>query len=456
MLFSSFAFLIGFLPVALGLYALAARFAPSLRLAALLVLSLVFYGWWDWRFLPFLIVSVLVNWGAAQAFLATGRRGFVIAAILVDLAALGLFKYALFFADAMGDLFGLAVPRLTLALPLGISFFTFHHVMYLVDLSRGQAPRIDVLRYGLYIAFFPQVLSGPLVRWREILAQFDVDPFRPGWRRAMAAGLALLILGLAKKVFLADPLAADVAPVYAEAAKGGAIALESAWQALIGFTFQIYFDFSGYTDMALGLALMFGITLPQNFRAPYRAASLRDFWRDWHMTLSRFLRDYLYVALGGNRHGLARQLMALFLTMLLGGLWHGAGYNFLIWGAAHGAALGAGVLWRRAGLAMPAILGWALTFAFVAATWVFFHAATFDQAIAIFKGLAAAPSPEVAFRWRTLALAAALALIGPTSWDLVTNMQPRRSYALLFALLGVAALLKLGDEASYEFIYFRF
>ncbi len=456
MLFSSFPFLFGFLPVALALYAAASRFAPSLRLAILLGLSLTFYAWWDWRFLPFLIASVALNWLAAEAFLATRRRIFIVAAIAIDLAALGLFKYALFFADAMGDVFGLAVPRLTVALPLGVSFFTFHHVMYLVDLSKGQAPRMDVVRYALYIAFFPQVLSGPLVRWREILAQFDLDPFRPGWERAMAQGVALLILGLAKKVFLADALAADVAPVYAAAAQGGAIALESAWQALIGFTFQIYFDFSGYTDMALGLGLMFGIVLPQNFRAPYRAASLRDFWRDWHMTLSRFLRDYLYVPLGGNRSGLPRQLLALFLTMLLGGLWHGAGYNFLIWGALHGAALGAGVLWRRAGLTMPWIAGWALTFGFVTATWVFFHAATLDQALAIFKGLAAAPSPEIVFRWRTLALAAALALLGPTSWDLVTTLRPSKLWAVGFALLGVAALLKLGDEASYEFIYFRF
>ena len=192
----------------------------------------------------------------------------------------------------------------------------------------------------------------------------------------------LLTVGLAKKVFLGDPLSEYVNPVFQAAAQGKAVTIVDAWQATLGFTFQIYFDFSGYTDMALGLALLFGIVLPQNFDVPYRAVSLRDFWRRWHMTLSRFLRDYLYIPLGGSKRGLAVQLWALFATMALGGLWHGAGLTFVAWGVAHGVGLGAGVLWRRAGLTMPAWLGWALTFIFVVLAWVPFRAASFDAMLA--------------------------------------------------------------------------
>lgn len=455
MLFNSLVFLLAFLPAAWGLYGATSRFAPTLRLPTLLALSLAFYAWWDWRFLPFLLASVTLNWLAAEAFFRGGRRAWLWGALTLDLAALGLFKYALFVADMAGDLFGLTIPRPTLALPLGVSFFTFHHVMYLVDAGRGGAPRMSWMKYALYIGFFPQVLSGPLVRWREILWQFDLDPLRAGWTRRAGQGLTLLILGLAKKLFLADALAADAQLAFAQAAHG-AVALETAWQGVLGYAFQIYFDFSGYTDMALGLGLLFGVALPQNFRAPYRATSLRDFWRDWHMTLSRFLRDYLYIPLGGNRSGLARQLAALFLTMLLGGLWHGAGYNFLIWGALHGAGLGVGVLWRRAGLAMPALLGWALTFGFVCLAWIFFRAATLDQASAMLHGLVAAPSPETAFRWRTLALATAVATLGPTTWDFALKMKPRFWLAVALGLVGLLALLQIGDDQSYEFIYFKF
>ncbi|MFL5111403.1 MAG: MBOAT family O-acyltransferase, partial [Microvirga sp.] len=223
-----------------------------------------------------------------------------------------------------------------------------------------------------------------------------------------------------------------------------------------GFTFQIYFDFSGYTDMALGLALLFGIVLPQNFDVPYRAVSLRDFWRRWHMTLSRFLRDYLYIPLGGSKRGLAVQLWALFATMALGGLWHGAGLTFVAWGIAHGIGLGAGVLWRRAGLTMPAWLGWALTFVFVVLAWVPFRAASFDAMLRLYEALFGFAPLGSGFRWRTIALAAAIAMLGPTAWTFVHRMPPWRSIAIAFALVLVIVLFKIGDDANYEFIYFQF
>ncbi|WP_375408965.1 MBOAT family O-acyltransferase [uncultured Methylobacterium sp.] len=457
MLFNSFPFLLAFLPAALILHGLAARFRPDWRLPVLLALSVVFYGWWDVRFVPLLAGSIGLNWLLSRLFLRTKAGWLIPLAIAANLAVLAAFKYLNFLYDLANLVPGASLPRADLVLPLGISFFTFHHVMYLVDLRAGRAPPYGLLRYALYIAFFPQVLAGPLVRWREIMPQFDEAPYvRPDAAERFGRGILLLCVGLSKKVFLGDPLAGLVNPVFQAAASGATVTIAEAWQAALGFTFQIYFDFSGYTDMALGIALMFGILLPQNFDVPYRAVSLREFWRRWHMTLSRFLRDYLYIPLGGNRHGLTVQVAALFATMALGGLWHGAGLTFVAWGAAHGAGLGAGLLWRRAGLPMPAVLGWALTFVFVVLTWVLFRASSFEAAFAVYKGLFGLAPTGSGLRWRTLALAAAVALLGPSAWTAVQRVPPTRLAAVSSAVLFVVLLLKIGDDANYDFIYFQF
>ena len=457
MLFNSFAFLLAFLPLALGLHWLVEHFAPRWRLSLLLALSLAFYAYWDWRFLPLLVASVGVNWLIAEAFHRTKAGGLITLAIIANLAVLALFKYFNFFADLAGMIPGLLAPKLDLALPLGISFFTFHHVMYLTDLRRGQAPRYDLVRYGLYIAFFPQVLAGPLVRWREIMHQFEERPYlRADAIERVGRGLLLLTAGLAKKVLLGDPLAEYANPVFAAAAAGNAVSMIEAWQGTLAFAFQIYFDFSGYTDMALGLALLFGIVLPQNFEVPYRAASIQDFWRRWHMTLSRFLRDYLYIALGGSRHGLPRQVWALFATMALGGLWHGAGLTYIAWGAAHGLALVIALFWRRAGWPMPPLLGWLLTFLFVTLCWVLFRAASFEAALTIYKGLLGLAPIGSGFKWRALLPAAAFAIIGPTAWALVHKLPPARWLAVTAGALFVLILFKIGEDANYEFIYFQF
>ncbi|MGO4674157.1 MBOAT family protein [Bosea sp. 2YAB26] len=457
MLFNSFVFLLGFLPLALALHWLVERFQPSLRLPVLALLSFVFYGYWDWRFVPLLAFSILLNWWTAEAFLKTKRSGLISLAIALNLAVLALFKYFNFFAEFAGMVPGLPVPKLDLALPLGISFFTFHHVMYLTDLRRGEAPRYDLVRYALYIAFFPQVLAGPLVRWREIMHQFDERPYlRSDAAERIARGLMLLTAGLAKKVLLGDPLAEYANPVFAAAAAGQVVSVAEAWQGTLAFTFQIYFDFSGYTDMALGLALLFGIVLPQNFDVPYRSISIQDFWRRWHMTLSRFLRDYLYIWMGGSRRGLPTQIWALFATMALGGLWHGAGLTFIAWGVAHGVALIICLLWRRAKLPMPALLGWALTLLFVTLCWVLFRASSFPAALTIYKGLFGFAPFGSGFKWRALLPAAAFAMLGPTAWALVHRLPPARWIAVLMAVLFVLVLFKIGDDANYEFIYFQF
>ena len=457
MMFNSFVFLLAFLPAALLLHGLAERFRPTWRLPVLVLLSLVFYGWWDVRFVPLIVGSIVVNWLVMRAFLATRPAWLIPGAIAANLAVLALFKYLNFFADLVSFVPGLAAPRLDWVLPLGISFFTFHHIMYLTDLRAGRAPAFGLVQYALYIAFFPQVLAGPLVRWSEIMHQFDERPYRrPDAAERIGRGIMLLAVGLSKKVFLGDPLASYVNPVFQAAAAGKVVSVAEAWQAALGFTFQIYFDFSGYTDMALGLALLFGLVLPQNFDVPYRATSLRDFWRRWHMTLSRFLRDYLYIPLGGNRRGLSRQMGALFATMTLGGLWHGAGLTFVAWGAVHGAGLAAGTLWRQRGLTMPAWLGWALTSVFVVLTWVLFRATSFEAALAIYRGLFGLAPLGSGFKWRTIAIAAAVAMLGPTAWAAVHRVPPHRWIAVLLAVLFVVVLLKIGDDANYEFIYFQF
>jgi D-alanyl-lipoteichoic acid acyltransferase DltB (MBOAT superfamily) len=457
MLFNSYAFLFVFLPAAIALYALVERRRES-RIPALIALSFMFYGYWDIRFAPLLAGSILVNWLAARWYIASHRAGIITLAIAANLAVLGFFKYWNFFGDNVALVAGTAVPHLDIALPLGISFFTFHHIMYLVDLRRGIAPPIPLDRYALYICFFPQVLSGPLVRWHEVVHQFGGAVFTPGWQKRFSFGVTLIILGLAQKVFLGDGLAGIVNPIYERAARG-AVGCSEAWLATLGFSFQIFFDFSGYTDIAIGLALIFAIELPRNFDAPYRATSIREFWRRWHMTLSRFLRDYLYVPLGGNRHGLSVQIGALLATMLLGGLWHGAAWGFVVWGVVHGIALVIDLLWRRwSAVPLPAVIGWIATFAFVTLAWVFFRSPSFAAAGRMLEALAVGGTSVAHDGWRTVMIAAFCAIVLPSSYEIGRrlNERPRTGVALGLSAASAALIVALGSDASYEFIYFRF
>lgn len=454
MLFNSFAFLFGFLPIVLSGYWLNAG-GEGRRLWFLILASLVFYAWWDPSFLPLLLASVLLNWLAAGFYAATRARTVAVLAIAGNLAGLAVYKYLGFFGGLWGDLAGVRLDLPSLALPLGISFYTFHHIIYWADLVAGRAPRYGLRDYTLYIVLFPQILAGPLVRHSEIVHQFSLAPARPGWEERAARGAVLFVIGLCKKLFLADGLARMAEPVFARAGHQPVLPAE-AWQGALAFTGQIYFDFSGYTDMAVGLALLFGLTLPVNFDAPYRAASLRDFWRRWHMTLSRFLRDYLYVPLGGNRAGLPRQCLALVATMSLGGLWHGAGWTFVVWGTAHGVALAAGVLWRRLGLALPAALGWASTMLFVVMTWVLFRAETLAGAAALLDAMIRWQPWDGLPGWRTILPALAVATLGPTSQRVAAAFRPSGWIAAGAAAATVAALLTLNEGGAYEFIYFQF
>jgi D-alanyl-lipoteichoic acid acyltransferase DltB (MBOAT superfamily) len=459
MIFNSYAFLLGFLPLAWITYVAAAR-DERLRLLVLFVISLVFYGWWNPLHVPLLLASILLNWLAALAFARSGRRAIIVAAIVLNLGVLALFKYLVFFNQVAADVAGHAFDIPALALPLGISFFTFHHIMYLADLGAGKTSTFPLTHYALYIGFFPQVLSGPLVRYNEVMHQWARPPFGEGAAERIGRGLIFIVLGLVEKVLLGDPVASVVNPIYARAVElagsGASLGLAEAWTAAFGFGLQIYFDFAGYSHIAVGVALLFGIMLPQNFNAPYRAASIREFWRRWHMTLSRFLRDYLYIPLGGNRHGLALQILALIVTMTLAGLWHGAGWPFVVWGLLHGIALSADVLWRRAGFAMPTVLGWVLTLLFVMLAWPLFRAPTFAAALPIFHGLTSFSAPGALPNLAPLAFGGAVALLAPTTWSLATRLRPSPLLGAILAVLLLVVLVRIGDGENYEFIYFRF
>ncbi len=462
MLFNSYGFLLLFLPTALLLHWVSARYFSGGRLIVLIALSFIFYGYWDWRFVPLLALSIVVNWFIAGIFVRVGAAWLIVIAITLNLSVLAFFKYATFVSSLIyvqlptADIFGMGS-----ALPLGISFFTFHHIMYLTDLRAGLAPRYNLTKYALYIAFFPQVLAGPLVRWNEIMHQFDERTNeRSNASELFARGFVLLIIGLGKKVFIGDMLADPANHIFYAVTRVQVVSFLDAWQAVLAFTFQIYFDFSGYTDMAIGMAMMFGIVLPQNFDAPYRAASLQNFWRRWHMTLSRFLRDYLYIPLGGNRFGLNRQIAAIIVTMLLGGLWHGAGITFIVWGVLHGLGLSACALWRRTGFHVSPAFGFLATFGFVVVTWVIFRSPTIRTALDFYRGMFLPIAIEHRFgdmfNWPIIVFAAALAFFGPTSWKFALEFRPSLIKTVPLAAIIALSLIALANGQNYKFIYFQF
>jgi D-alanyl-lipoteichoic acid acyltransferase DltB (MBOAT superfamily) len=393
MLFSSYTFLFQFLPATVLAFAAARLHSPRAGIMVLAAASLVFYGAWRPIYLLLLLASIAVNFSLGLRMEdPLRRRAIGTFGVVLNLALLCYFKYTNFIFDSVNTLTGAPLPFFNIVLPLGISFFTFQQIAYLVDVMRGAKVERDIVSYTLFVSFFPHLIAGPLVHHAEMIPQFKRG--RTSRSSVLAArGLAIFAAGLFKKVVIADNLAQFVSPVFAHLDAGGSVTTSWAWLATSAYTLQIYFDFSGYSDMAIGLALLFGIRLPVNFRSPYRAGSIIEFWRRWHITLSRFLRDYLYIPLGGNRLGEQRRYINLMVTMLLGGLWHGAGWNFLVWGGLHGVYLGINHLWREwrsdkpaAGLAARG-LSWIITFLAVVIAWVFFRARTMAGAWQMLGGL---------------------------------------------------------------------
>jgi alginate O-acetyltransferase complex protein AlgI len=460
MLFNDYAFLLVFLPASLVIY----RFAdphPEWRIGVVVILSFIFYSYWNPPFVILLALSISVNFLAARAYLATKRAGFITGAIVANLAVLGFFKYANFVSENLAYLFERPFWHFNIALPLGISFFTFHHIMYLVDLRRGKAPDYSLGRYALYISFFPQAIAGPLARWSEVMHQFGRQVYRPGWQRQFAVGVTFIVIGLIEKTWLADPLGRLLDPIYVQASHEP-VTNGNSWLAL-GFGFQILFDFAGYSDVAIGVGLLFAVQLPFNFNVPLQSTNLQDFWQRWHMTLMAFLRDYVFIPLsnvkiGRKRYRLVQHFSAMLLTMALCGLWHGASWTFVLWGALHGCALVIVSLWRRYCPRLPVLLGWALTAAFVLLTCVIFRAGSMEAAMNIYRGLAQLPDLERTVRSVPIIAAALCAFLLPASQDIVARLteRPKIGIAAVLGLAAVAILVELGDRDAYEFVYFQF
>jgi D-alanyl-lipoteichoic acid acyltransferase DltB (MBOAT superfamily) len=458
MLFQSQPFLLAFLPATLILwYATAAH--KALREWALIAMSLVFYAQWDPRFVPLLVGQIAISFIIAVLYLRSGRTASWLPwlGIAANLSVLVFFKYSAFLAENLMLAVGLESPAFSLVLPIGISFYTFEIVSYLADLRWHDAPRYPLRRFALFVLLFPRLIAGPIVRHHEIIPQFDLDPWRAGLFQRLAGGMTLFVIGLAKKVYLADRLAPIADKGFADAASG-APGLAEAWSGTLAFTFQLFLDFSAYSEMAIGIALMLGFTLPQNFEAPYVSLSLREFWRRWHMTLSRYLRDYVFIPLGGSRKGPRRYLAAALATMGLCGLWHGAGWTFVAWGLMHGAGLVANHFWQARNLRLPSPLAWALTFLFVTVGWVLFRAPSFTAAAHMLYGLAGLQGLGGAFAQPLLiAAAAAVSMVGPTSYQVVTNyLRPSPAFAVLTATAMTAVILEVGAGQPLSFIYFQF
>jgi alginate O-acetyltransferase complex protein AlgI len=500
MLFNSFVFLFAFLPaVLIVFFALGARGYRRCALGWLTLASCIFYAYWLPAYLILLLASIVFNFFAGvqivRARAISVRRAKVLLAIGVgaNLAALCFFKYSDFALSSIGAITGASMPLPHIILPLAISFFTFNQIAYLVDAYQGKADEADLLTYTLFVSFFPHLIAGPIVHHKEMIPQFRSSPMRYNGDD-MAAGITIFSLGLFKKVALADTLAPFSDAVFGAAANRIPLTWSEAWLGTLAYGLQLYFDFSGYSDMAIGLARMFGIRFPLNFFSPYQAIDISDFWRRWHMTLSRFLRDYLYIGLGGNRKGESRRYLNLMITMLLGGLWHGASWTFVVWGGLHGTFLVIHHLWTRIvdGVAPRlsfksapggVVLARALTLGAVMFAWVCFRAPDFQSTASIWSSMAGlhgnATFPHVnPGRPLTLLIATLLIAVlvapnteqfmarfhqsfGAQAWDQIHNSLTRWiSWAPAPAwVVACSTLLAVGiilSIHSHTFLYFQF
>ncbi len=399
MLFTSQEFLFSFLPIVVILYYIIRIFhAHRVSLAFLVGASLLYYAWWDIRFLPLLVFSVIFNYYCAKAIAFYCKRSLFFFGVLVNILLVFYFKYYNFFLSNISNLFQVEFTLSEITLPLALSFFSFQQIAYLADCYKTKTCEKNFFDYSLFVTFFPQLIMGPIVHHAEMLPQFKVAIPRDKILRDFSIGGGLFLIGLFKKLLIADQVAVFSDSVFAAAQSGVNLTFVEAWSGALAYTFQIYFDFSGYTDMAVGSARFFGIHLPINFNSPYKSTNPSDFWTRWHITLSRFLRDYLYFPLGGNRFGILRTLINLLITMLIGGLWHGANWTFVIWGAYHGLLLASYHLIKKlsAVFLIPEIplfkvirkyFSMFLTFTLVVMGWVLFRSDSIETALSILKSM---------------------------------------------------------------------
>jgi len=381
----------------LGFYLSGKAGNHRLAISWLVAGSLFFYGWWNVAYLLLIVVSIMVNFSVGLVLRQYRSRLVLFAGVAFNLSLIGYYKYADFFLENINLALSQQFDPLNLILPLGISFFTFQQITYLVDTYREKASEYSFLHYCLFVTFFPQLVAGPIVHHKEMMPQFENRKLFGLKASHLSVGLTIFAFGLFKKVVFADNIAIYANPVFEAAENGVELTFFEAWTGALAYTLQLYFDFSGYSDMAIGLARMFGVVLPVNFFSPYKADNIIDFWRRWHITLSRFLRDYVYIPLGGNKRGNPRRFINLLLTMFLGGLWHGAGWTFIIWGLMHGIYLSVNHGWQSiisllafnqmCENSMYRMLARMLTFLSVVVAWVMFRAESLDGALEVYSAM---------------------------------------------------------------------
>ena len=440
MLFNSYVFILAFLPLTLIVYFLLGRLPEKIQINKLFLVlaSFVFYGYNNPRYVPIIVTSILVNYALSQMMLSSEKKAvrlpLMLLGLFLNLGVLFYFKYHDFFVSNMNSAFGLHWTLNHAVLPLGISFFTFQQLSYVIDSYRRTVPHYNILDYSLFVTFFPQLVAGPIVLHSEIVPQFaDVKNRRFNFDN-FAPGLYAFALGLFKKVIVADTFGAAVEAGYAAASS---LNMAEAWFVAIGYTLQLYFDFSGYCDVATGIGLMFNIKIPLNFNSPYKSLNIREFWQRWHMTLSRFLTNYIYFPLGGSRKGAARTCINLMVVFLASGLWHGTGWLFLLWGLMHGAASILYRLFRKQYDAIHPALQWLMTFLFVVIAWVFFRAASMSDAVSMLSAMV-----SMKFGPIRNSIVSAFALPG----GILSRLNPQ--FMLLWYVLGMASCL--GMKNVYE------
>jgi len=479
MLFSSIEFIFLFLPIVFILYFVAGKHRKSWAMPILVLASLFFYGYWKPIYLPLIITSTLVNFYLGR--LIAPKRGvnnkkILVIGVMLNAGFLVIFKYTDFILENTNLIFNTNYPMLGIILPLAISFFTFQQIAYLVDRYNGIAGNYTLLEYFLFVTFFPQLIAGPIVHHKEMMPQFKALKNANINYTNIEKGIAIFSIGLFKKLIIADYFGGFADKGYAEVSS---LNFWGAWSTSLSYTIQLYYDFSGYCDMAIGAALLFNIKLPINFNSPYKAISIQDFWRRWHITLSTWLRDYIYIPLGGNRNGNFKTYRNLFITFVLGGIWHGAGWGFFIWGVLHGLGLMLHRVWQKYDIAMPNFIAWLITMLYVHLTWVFFRADNLaDANIIIIKLFSLSDifktniSQNLFVNYHLIGsvegingpyialLGLFLFVISATTKNTIELMQAsmieKKRTAFLAALSLSAGILALLGNSSQTFLYFNF
>ena len=482
MLFNSYEFIFLFLPITfLGYFTIAKFLKKDLAILWLVFASLFFYAWWDYKYVPLLLCSIAFNYIVGKKIENEHNKKFwLIFGLTINILLLGYYKYMDFFLVSINQLLNNEYFNLKhIVLPLGISFFTFTQSAYLVDAYRGETKNHNFITYCEFVTIFPHLIAGPIINHKEMIPQFiNNENFKINYKN-LALGITIFIFGLFKKIALADKLAPFVESIYSNATN---LSFLEAWIGAIGYTFQLYFDFSAYSEMAIGLALMFNLKFPINFNSPYKATSIIDFWRRWHMTLGLWVKNYLYIPMGGNKFGYIKQMRNLFLSMSIIGLWHGAGWTFIFWGAAHGAALVINHSFRRFNINLPKFLSWIMTFIFVMICWIFFRASSFTDAIAILHSMTNVNNivlpngkllnylgflqnygiifsqeyvSQISFTaaLRNI-LISSIILFLPNPLVLIKSFKPNKKWLLLIIILFIYSIINLTNYS--EFLYFQF